>query len=92
MPRYIDAEKLKELRHNYIQGKLDFNGNEYDLIDKCPTADVQEVVHAAWVWKEFGDIYGGVVLCCSECLETEGAHMGYDYCPNCGAKMDKENK
>lgn len=42
--RLIDADALKELRHNYIQGKIKFDGNEYDLIDKCPTIDAVEVV------------------------------------------------
>jgi hypothetical protein len=49
--------------------------------------DVVEVRHGEWVWKElFGE--HGVMLCCSECLETEGARENANYCPNCGAKMD----
>lgn len=42
--RLIDADKLKELRHQYIQGRIKFDGNEYDLIDKCPTIDAVEVI------------------------------------------------
>ena len=42
--RLIDADKLKELRHQYIQGRIKFDGSEYDLIDKCPTVDAVEVV------------------------------------------------
>lgn len=45
--------------------------------------------HGRWVWKDFhGD--GSLILCCSECLETEGARETSNYCHNCGAKMDKE--
>ena len=43
--RLIDADALKELRHDYIQGRLKFTGNEYDLIDKCPTIEAEPVVH-----------------------------------------------
>lgn len=47
------------------------------------------VRHGKWVWKDFhGD--GSVILCCSECLETEGARETSNYCHSCGAKMDKE--
>ena len=42
--RLIDADALKKLRHDYIQGRIKFNGSEYDLIDKCPTIDAVPVV------------------------------------------------
>ena len=42
--RLIDADELKELRHQYIQGRIKFDGSEYDLIDKCPTIDAVPVV------------------------------------------------
>lgn len=42
--RLIDANALKELRDKYIRGELKFDGDEYDLIDKCPTIDAVEVV------------------------------------------------
>jgi len=38
--RLIDADELKRLRDDYIKGKREFEGNEYDLIDKCPTVDI----------------------------------------------------
>lgn len=41
--RPISAEALKELRHEYIQGRLKFDGSEYDLIDKCPTLTPEEL-------------------------------------------------
>lgn len=42
--RLIDADALKELRHDIIQGSIKFDGNEYDMIDKCPTIDAVVVV------------------------------------------------
>lgn len=49
--------------------------------------EVAPIIHAQWIWKEF---YGepGVMLCCSNCLETEGANVSFEYCPHCGAHMD----
>lgn len=42
--RLIDANALKDLRDKYIRGELEFDGDEYNLIDKCPTIDAVEVV------------------------------------------------
>lgn len=50
--RLIDADVLKKLRHDYIQGRIKFDGNEYDLIDKCPTIEAEPVRHGRWVWFE----------------------------------------
>ena len=47
--RIIDADELKALRELYIQGKLQFVENEYDLIDKCPTIDAEPVRHGRWI-------------------------------------------
>ena len=51
--------------------------------------EAEPVRHGRWVWKDFhGD--GSLTLCCSECLETEGARETAKYCHECGAKMDLE--
>ena len=42
--RLIDADELKKIRHEVIQGRIKFDGNECDLIDKCPTVDAVPVV------------------------------------------------
>lgn len=47
-------------------------------------ADAVPVVHGYWL---YGDEYAGHHdVDCSVCKES--AHTYYDYCPNCGAKMD----
>ena len=69
----------------------DFNA----LIDKInkiirnqPTADVQEVRHGEWIEKPY---LLGTSNFCSLCGENYGMpHGKYKFCPNCGAKMDKE--
>lgn len=51
-----------------------------------PAADVAPVVHGRWVPPAVGK-YGCL---CSACKKQ--SDNGYDYCPNCGAMMDKEDK
>lgn len=50
-------------------------------------ADVAPVRHGRWLCGDYYDI-GDV---CSECdWDSQMTHPSYRYCPNCGAKMDKE--
>lgn len=93
MPRYIDADILKDL-YQPIDGK-DYNVNMAIIranIDDIPTADVQEVKHGKW--EQCGKLEGKTVLKCSQCSQgiTERFSPKYFYCPNCGAKMDGDNK
>lgn len=50
-----------------------------------PLADVAPVVHARWV--DFQSDYG--FYKCSNCGDKYGDTF-YNYCPHCGAKMDKK--
>lgn len=85
MARLIDADLLKS--------KFDYNDNDpiqcvwkpqgvLNIIDSCPTADVAQVVHAKWIVDRY----------CSNC-EFDNRSTCCEttkYCPDCGAKMDKE--
>lgn len=64
---------------------------EYDCHQFKDKANYEEVKHGRWIWKDFWH-NGSYALCCSECLETEGARETANYCPNCGARMDLEGK
>ena len=44
MSRWIDADDLKNLREKYIRGEIKFDGDECDLIDKCPTVDISPII------------------------------------------------
>lgn len=58
-----------------------------DCIRYMDAADVAPVVHGRWLYGDYYDI-GDV---CSECdWDSQMTHPSYRYCPNCGAKMDKE--
>ena len=68
-------------------------------INNIPAADVAEVVHGKWLDKGWdGDFSWQIdgrgscwrVYECSECQCKTSAKT--DYCPNCGARMGKEDE
>ena len=68
-------------------------------ISDMPGADVAPVVHGHWIEQEDGNL--DTYYTCSSCKEDFDLIAGtpcenlYNYCPNCGAKMDEtveENK
>lgn len=87
MPRYIDAEKIKYTA--YINGDVTVSK---DLVEKIPTADVQEVRHAKWIYCGHHEFHGHVFECsvCGRYLfanSKEDVYWEYPYC-HCGAKME----
>ena len=94
--RIIDADELKALRELYIQGKLQFIGNEYDLINKCPTIDAEPVRHGQWrfdgAWRnEDGIVNDYFCSCCGRIISVDckSELENYPYC-HCGAKMNSK--
>ena len=60
-------------------------------IDNLPAADVAPVRHGRWIPSDYT---GDCCYTCSECGFERDAYLldiG-DYCPECGARMDKEDK
>lgn len=57
----------------------------HDALTGIPAADVVPVVHGRWVDADFCGQYE-----CSEC--GNNAVDLYDFCPNCGAKMDGKRR
>lgn len=101
MPRYIDADELRDDIDNYDFTEYADYSNVIDMIDDAPTVDVQEVKHGHWIDKGVlenyprPDINVYHLLWCSECGALhrvrhycEGGWINANYCPNCGAKMD----
>lgn len=77
---------------------FDMTETEYDILckelDRVPAADVAPVVHGCWIE------YTKVIIPepynkweqawkCSECGFDDG-FVAYNFCPNCGARMDLE--
>lgn len=95
MPRYIDADALLKdicrLCTNFENDMHVCKEKEcaYTLLVKsAPTVDVREVKHGHWI--EINSDMG--IYRCSQCRETVGGQSGSRFCPNCGAKMDEEEK
>ena len=66
-----------------------------DRIKSAPTADVVEVRHGKWMPIVIQESYLDPPYCdtckCSMCeYEIDVSETIYNYCPNCGAKMDLE--
>ena len=89
MKKYIELEMAIELgKKQSCAGIIDggdFCNISANMLRKIPAADVVEVQHGRWKWDGF--VYDAPWQC-SEC----GTFSEYEsnYCPNCGAKMDKE--
>ena len=58
-----------------------------NMVVYLPTADVQEVRHGKWetIIDAYGHIEGWLHKECGRQVTSKD-----EYCPNCGAKMDKE--
>lgn len=71
-------------------------GRARELMVTAPAADVAPVRHGRWLtWEEQFPAHipskkSGLGVFCSTCHKH--ADNMYDYCPNCGAKMDGEEK
>lgn len=102
MPRYINADKLRQEWLENGENEHVYDTNAFlDSIDNQPTADVAEVVHG--YWNEYStSTYGGVdklnkdkwinrkFYRCSEC--HKGTVIKTPLCPHCGAKMNLEEE
>ena len=85
--RLIDANAMhKFVEEKVAEGKDGWaNGVPYEwayaltAVDLQPTVDAVEVVHGRWLrhWNNY---------ICDAC--NDYAWLKYNYCPNCGAKMD----
>lgn len=60
-------------------------------INEIPAADVASVVHGKWEWHgPCGDSNGKFWATCPVCKVRQRLGDYERFCPNCGAKMDKE--
>ena len=82
MARYIDVDKLIA---EYDRVHIGEPGGARKLMIDAPTADVAEVIHAKWTISS--DSYYPY---CSNCKSEPDYGIMSNYCPICGARMDKE--
>lgn len=91
--RLINADKLVEYKASGILDLTEWQKGWNDAIDtimgETPTVDAVVVRHGYWV-KKWNTFFKQDVWHCDVC--EKGSPLKYDYCPNCGAKMDRERK
>lgn len=95
--RLIDVNKLRGLKYEKVKFS-DYREGWNDAIDTIctetflPSVDAVEVVHGRWIGREekLWNLDMPIVTMweCSVC-GMSGGYYEYNYCPNCGAKMDK---
>lgn len=91
MAEYIEREYAVDavLDVYYDTPDINLSGEKFeDAILKIPAADVAPVRHGRWIKYQIPPI-----ICCSNCdWATDVEEKNFQYCPNCGAKMDGERK
>lgn len=93
MKKYIDAEGVMRACYD---GFLKTGNKAYReifaLVETVPAEDVQEVKHGHWKGINRNK-YNDDEATCSVCGVTFSSGYSdpswWDYCPNCGAKMDE---
>lgn len=101
MNRYIDADDIKKFAE-HLKNACVPNSKPYEMyaslarmIDRTPTADVEPVRHGYWLLL---DECANSGVYCSHCHKKvykeqyANQKIKSKYCPNCGAKMDKETE
>ena len=86
MDEYIERETIKSAMIHYGFKSPDMTVTEF-VEDELPAADVAPVRHGRWIEKEKYTF--GVMYDCSICDDRilDNGHS-WNYCPNCGARMD----
>lgn len=92
--RLIDANRFIEwldVGHLRSPSEICYSENDVKvIIDRQPTIEAEPVVHGEWII-ERSPVEAEIK--CSECgysyIDADSyAKAEYNYCPNCGAKMD----
>ena len=106
MTKYIDADALEKRLNKRLKWLSDTekHDNPYEVgytegydeavddVKKSPAADVVEVVYARWEQNDYDCLMDRIVCSCckKEWNVLDNCTEDFYYCPNCGAKVDKE--
>lgn len=106
MARYIDTDKIIPTFTKWVDDVKSEYPDAYacayvftmkkivEMLEKAETADVQPVVHGHWIETPYVE-YGETIFKCSRCKSeytVEEGDIDWDYCPNCGARMDGDTE
>lgn len=87
--RLIDVDKTKKDFNLYFGG-VSHAVIANKILDEQPTMDVVPIMHGHW---DIDKSFMPFISTCSECgavYDIDGA-FEWNFCPNCGAKMDGGN-
>lgn len=102
MKEYIERERIINHLKNCIDEVKNTNGctDDFEIclraVKNQPTANVQEAMYGKWEINDINEEKKEITVMCSECgytyilAECDTPQDFFIYCPNCGAKMDKE--
>ena len=106
MTRHVDADKILLHLNDEIEACSDpdvysqpvaygtYLGLQHarSIVETAETADVQEVRHGRWISNEL--TWYRLAYYCSECgwVDEYAFNERHKYCPNCGTKMDSDEK
>ena len=97
MPRLIDADALKnDILKSAVM--IDDRGIQtgyeiaIELIKRQPTIDAEPVRHGKWIEVEDSTIRCRCSACGWESHLYEDDVYGMPYCPNCGTRMDEDDR
>ena len=92
MTRYIDADKIiTDMDDMKVDGEVFTTAVNYVklIVEDAPTVDAEPVKHGKWEnYIADTGVEHWRVIRCSECEKV--AIERYNYCPNCGARMENE--
>ena len=97
MAEYIEREAVmktvKDGNHSDFGISMADLTSLREVLEDTPTADVAEVKHSEWHCSSVSMKTRNIT--CRHCRRTETISNGrenFDYCPNCGARMDGEGE
>lgn len=107
MPEYITKEQAVEVVNTAFRHIYDSDSETVSLIDlqneiimtieqHTEPADVALAVHARWECYRATETKTGFIdfflLRCSHCGKFVSGEADYEYCPQCGARMDGDDQ
>ena len=92
--KLIDADAFKKDNERLLHCDFPYLSETTleELIDEAPTIDAEPVRHGKWIKADSQQYFRKhyPAFTCSECGQRKDSQKKWNYCPNCGARMDKE--